>query len=51
MKKTLITAATLAACAAMQLPAQNVKEGVITFSLTQYAQNSVSTSKTLQECG
>ena len=35
----------------MQLPAQNVKEGVITFSLTQYAQNSVSTSKTVKNAG
>jgi hypothetical protein len=46
MKKTLITAVTLAACAATQLIAQNVKEGVITFSLTDYAQNSVSDSST-----
>jgi hypothetical protein len=51
MNKTLITAATFAACAAMQLPAQSFKEGVITFSLTTYAQNSVSTSKTVLNAG
>ena len=44
MKKTLVTAVTLGACAATQLFAQNLKEGVITFSLTDFAQNSVSSS-------
>jgi hypothetical protein len=44
MKKTLITAVALAACAGTPLFAQNAKEGVITFALTSQAQNSVSTS-------
>jgi hypothetical protein len=44
MKKTLITAVALAACAGTQLFAQNAKQDVITFSLTRYAQVSVSTS-------
>jgi hypothetical protein len=44
MKKTLITAVALAACAGTQLFAQNSKEGVITFALTAYEQASVSTS-------
>ena len=51
MKKTLITAVTLAACVGSQLFAQNAKEGVITFSLTSQAQNSVSTSKTAINAG
>jgi hypothetical protein len=47
MKKTLITAAALAACAGTQLFAQNVKQSTITFALTQQKQVSVSdTSKT-----
>jgi hypothetical protein len=42
MKKTLITAVALAACAGTQLFAQNAKQGVITFALTGQAQSSVS---------
>jgi hypothetical protein len=42
MKKTLITAVALAACAGTQLFAQNAKEDVITFALTGQAQSSVS---------
>ena len=44
MKKTLITAVALAACAGTQLFAQNAKEDVITFALTGQAQTSVSDS-------
>jgi len=44
MKKTLITAVALAACAGTQLFAQNAKQDVIAFSLTRWAQLSVSTS-------
>jgi hypothetical protein len=44
MKKTLITAVALAACAGTQLFAQNAKVGVITFALTGQYQNSVSVS-------
>jgi hypothetical protein len=51
MKKTLITAATFAACAAMQLPAQNIKEGAITFSMTEYMQTSVSAVKGTKDGG
>jgi hypothetical protein len=51
MKKTLITAVTLAACAATQLFAQNVKEGVITFALTKQSQYSVSTSSSVVNAG
>jgi hypothetical protein len=43
MKKTLITAVALAACAT-QLLAQNAKEDVISFNLTLQQQKSVSTS-------
>jgi len=46
MKKTLITAVALAACAGTQLFAQNAKEGVITFALTAGEQSDVSTSPT-----
>jgi hypothetical protein len=45
MKKTLITAVALAACAGTQLFAQAFKEGVITFALTAQEQVSVSNSK------
>ena len=51
MKKTLTTVAALVACAGTQLFAQNAKEDVITFSLTRYAQNSVSTSATSLNAG
>jgi hypothetical protein len=51
MKKTLITAVTLAACAATQLFAQNVKEGVITFALQKQGQVSVSTVKNTINAG
>jgi hypothetical protein len=44
MKKTLITAVALVACAGTQLFAQNAKEGAITFSLSLQQQASVSTS-------
>jgi hypothetical protein len=44
MKRTLITAVALAACAATPLFAQNVKEGVMSFGLTFTKQRSVSTS-------
>jgi len=50
MKKTLIAAA-LATCVGTQLFAQNVKEGVILFGLTSWAQSSVSTSKVLANQG
>lgn len=46
MKKTLITAAALVACAGAQVFAQNVKQSTITFALTQQKQVSVSTSST-----
>lgn len=45
MKRTLITAAVLAAFAGTQAFAQNTKEGVITFALTASEQSSVSTSQ------
>ncbi|MEI6393261.1 MAG: hypothetical protein WCT12_19425 [Verrucomicrobiota bacterium] len=51
MKKTLITAVALAACAGTQLFAQNAKEGVITFALTLDQQSSISTSSTLANQG
>jgi hypothetical protein len=44
MKKTLITAVALAACAGTQLFAQNTKEGVISFALTANEQQNVTTS-------
>jgi len=44
MKKTLVTAVALAACAGTQLFAQNAKQDVIGISLTRWAQVSVSTS-------
>jgi hypothetical protein len=44
MKKTLITAVALVACAGTQLFAQNAKVGVITFALSGQYQNSVSVS-------
>jgi len=50
MKKTLIAAA-LVACAATQLFAQNAKQDVITFQLTRYAQNSVSTAANQNNAG
>jgi len=50
MKKTLITAVALAACAT-QLFAQNVKEDVVTLSLSLQQQKSVSTSKTVLNAG
>src|SRR3974390_256916 len=51
MKKTLIAAVALAACAGTQLFAQNAKEDVISVNLTRYAQNSVSTSSTVANAG
>jgi hypothetical protein len=51
MKKTLITAAALVACAGTQLFAQNTKQGVITVALTQYKQISVSASTSSQNSG
>jgi len=51
MKKTLITAVALAACAGTQLFAQNAKEGVITFALTLDQQTSISTSATVANQG
>jgi hypothetical protein len=51
MKKTLITAVALAACAGTQLFAQNTKQGVITFALSQQKQVSVSTSKSANNVG
>jgi len=51
MKKTLITAVALAACAGTQLFAQNTKQGVITFALTQQKQISVSTSSSAANAG
>jgi hypothetical protein len=51
MKKTLITAVALAACAGTQLFAQNAKEGVITFALTLNEQASVSTSASTANFG
>lgn len=51
MKKTLVAALALAACAGTQLFAQNAKETVITLALTQYKQVSVSTSKVTSNAG
>lgn len=51
MKRTLITAAVLAALAGTQAFAQNTKEGVITFALTASEQLSVSTSPTALNAG
>jgi len=51
MKRILITAFTLAACAGTQLSAQNVKEDVLTFNLTRAAQKSVSDSSTKNNNG
>jgi len=51
MKKTLTTLAALAACAGTQLFAQNAKTDVVSFSLTTYAQSSVSTSPTVRNAG
>jgi hypothetical protein len=51
MKKTLVAAVTLAACAASQLFAQNVKEGNITFAMYFAKQVSVSTSKSQNNAG
>jgi hypothetical protein len=50
MKRTLITAVALAACAT-QLLAQNVKEGNITFALTETHQASISTSGSAKNAG
>jgi hypothetical protein len=44
MKTTIAATVALAACASTQLFAQSVKEDVITFSLTEQGQNSVSVS-------
>jgi hypothetical protein len=51
MKRTLITAAVLAALAGTQAFAQNTKQGVITFALTGQRQVSVSTSKNANNVG
>lgn len=51
MKRILITAFTLAACAGTQLSAQNVKEDVLTFNLTRAAQFSISDSATKNNNG
>ncbi len=51
MKRKLITAVALAACAGTQLFAQNTKQGVLTFALTQQKQVSVSTSSSAQNAG
>jgi hypothetical protein len=51
MKKTLITAAALVACAGTQLFAQNIKEDVMTFNLTRQYQISVSTSASANNAG
>jgi len=51
MKRKLITAVALAACAGTQVFAQNVKQGVLTFALTQQKQISVSTSSSAQNAG
>jgi hypothetical protein len=51
MKRILITAFTLAACAGTQLFAQNVKEDVLTFNLSRQNQVSVSTSSSSANAG
>jgi hypothetical protein len=51
MKKKLVTAVTLAACAVTPLFAQNVKQGVITFALNQARQTSVSVSSSTGNAG
>lgn len=51
MKRTLITAVALAACVGTQMFAQNVKEGVITFALTEQHQKSISTNPNVNNAG
>jgi len=51
MKRILITALTLAACAGTQLFAQNAKEDVLTFNLSRQNQVSVSTSSSTANAG
>ena len=51
MKRILITAFTLAACAGTQLFAQNVKEDILTFNLTRAYQMSVSDSTSANNNG
>jgi hypothetical protein len=51
MRKKLITALVLGACASMQVFAQNVKQDTITFALTVQQQASVSTSPSVANAG